>query len=217
MKTFKEVLEVESKKEYFIELQIFLDQEYQEKIIYPQREDIYNAIRICELEDVKVLILGQDPYHGPNQAHGLAFSVQKGVKIPPSLVNIFKEVQSDMEQEVNDHGDLTYLARQGVCLLNTVFTVPASTPNGHAKKGWEQFSDAIIDACNQREKPMVFILWGKNAISKAKYIDQTKHCVLTSVHPSPLSAYRGFFGSKPFSKANEFLIQHHQEPIHWGK
>lgn len=217
MKTFKEVLEIESKKEYFQQLQLFLDKEYEEKTIYPKREDIYNAIYACELEEAKVVILGQDPYHGQGQAHGLSFSVQEGVKIPPSLRNIFKEIVSDTGQEVNDHGNLDYLARQGVLLLNTVLTVPEGKPNSHAKKGWEKFTQAIIEACNQREEPMVFILWGNNAKEKLPFIDDTKHCVITSVHPSPLSASRGFLGSKPFSQTNDFLIKQGKTPIQWGK
>lgn len=212
---FKEILQKEYNQEYYKQLQTFVEKEYQTKTIYPPKEEIFRAIELSEYDDIKVVILGQDPYHQPGQANGLAFSVKKGVKVPPSLVNIYKELHDDLGCPIPNHGDLTAWARQGVLLLNNVLTVPESNANGHASKGWETFTLNIVKALNQREKPIVFILWGKNAMDKQKYIDTTKHLVLTSVHPSPLSSYRGFFGSKPFSKTNVFLKQQGMNPIDW--
>ena len=169
----------------------------------------------CDYEDVKVVILGQDPYHELHQANGLAFSVYPGVKIPPSLVNIYKELKDDVNTFIPNHGDLTKWAKQGVLLLNNVLTVEEGKANSHAGIGWEIFTLNIVKALNRREKPMVFILWGNNARSKKQYIDTSRHLVLESAHPSPLSAHRGFFGSKPFSKANDFLIKNNMTPIDW--
>lgn len=212
---FKEFVENEKEKSYFQELKEKVDLEYENHVVYPPKKDIFRCLNLTKYDDVKVVILGQDPYHEPSQANGLAFSVYPGVKVPPSLVNIFKECHDDVEIEIPNHGDLTEWAKQGVLLLNNVLTVREHQANSHRFFGWETFTLNTILYLNEREKPMVFILWGKNAIEKEKYIDQTKHLVLKSVHPSPLSCYRGFFGSKPFSKANEFLVANHIEPINW--
>lgn len=212
---FKEIIEAEFEKEYYKTLYKFIENEYKQKVIFPPKEEIFNALNLCELESVKVVILGQDPYHGINQANGLAFSVKKGERIPPSLLNIYKELNKDLELPIPKHGDLTSWAKQGVLLLNNVLTVEEGKANSHKGYGWETFTLNIVKAINEREKPLVFILWGNNAIEKKQYIDTDKHLVLTSVHPSPLSASRGFFGSKPFSKANEFLVANAIEPINW--
>lgn len=212
---FKEIIEAEFEKEYYKTLHKFIENEYKQKVIFPPKEEIFNALNLCELESVKVVILGQDPYHGINQANGLAFSVKKGERIPPSLLNIYKELNKDLELPIPKHGDLTSWAKQGVLLLNNVLTVEEGKANSHKGYGWETFTLNIVKAINEREKPLVFILWGNNAIEKKQYIDTDKHLVLTSVHPSPLSASRGFFGSKPFSKANEFLVANAIEPINW--
>ena len=196
MNRFKTIVEIESQKEYYQKLHKIIDQEYQTKTIYPPKQQIFRALNLCNFDDVKVVILGQDPYHEPHQANGLAFSVTKDVRIPPSL-------------------DLTYWAKQGVLLLNNVLTVEKGKANSHKGLGWETFTLNVVHYLNEREKPLVFILWGKNAIEKKKYID-SRHLVLTSVHPSPLSAYRGFFGSRPFSKTNEFLIKNGMTPIDWS-
>ena len=209
------VLKEEFEKDYYQKLRVFLKDEYANQTIYPNMYDIYNALRYCAREDVKVVILGQDPYHEPSQANGLAFSVYPGVKVPPSLVNIFKECHDDVGIDIPNHGDLTQWAKQGVLLLNNVLTVREHQANSHRFYGWETFTLNVIKYLNKREKPIVFILWGKNAIEKEKYIDTTRHLVLKSVHPSPLSSYRGFFGSKPFSKTNQFLIEHNIDPIDW--
>ena len=193
----------------------FDEKEYETKTIYPPKKQIFRALNLCDFDDVKVVILGQDPYHEPHQANGLAFSVTKDVRIPPSLVNIYKEIHDDLGLPIPNHGDLTYWAKQGVLLLNNVLTVERGKANSHKGLGWETFTLNIVRYLNEREKPLVFILWGKNAIEKKKYID-SRHLVLTSVHPSPLSAYRGFFGSRPFSKTNEFLIKNGMTPIDWS-
>ncbi len=185
------------------------------KVIYPPAEQVFNAFKQTEFAEVKVVILGQDPYHGAGQANGLAFSVNQGVKIPPSLVNIYKEIASDIGAVPPKHGDLTHWAQQGVLLLNTVLTVEASRANSHRQHGWEVFTDAVISSLNQAEQHIVFLLWGAPAQKKAALIDAQKHTILTAPHPSPLSAYRGFFGCKHFSRANEALIAHGQKPIIW--
>lgn len=215
MSKFKEMMDREFEKDYFCKLRDIVDKEYDSKTIFPPKDMIFRALDLCDYDDVKVVILGQDPYHEVNQANGLAFSVTKEVKIPPSLVNIYKELKDDLGIEIANHGDLTKWAKQGVLLLNNVLTVEEGKANSHKGLGWETFTLNVIRYLNEREKPLVFILWGKNAIEKKKYIDD-HHLVLTSVHPSPLSAYRGFFGSKPFSKANEFLIANEIEPIDWS-
>lgn len=196
-------------------LKAFLVQDYQETTVYPEMHHIWQAFEWTPYNEVKVVILGQDPYHGPNQAHGLSFSVLPNVKIPPSLANIYKELQSDLGIQPVHHGYLESWAKQGVLLLNTVLTVRKGQAHSHKGKGWEELTDAVIKKLSDREKPMVFILWGSPSIKKRALIDETKHIVLTSVHPSPLSAYRGFFGSKPFSKTNEALIKFGEEPINW--
>lgn len=205
----------EFKKDYYKQLYQFVKEEYSTHVIYPPSEDIFNALHLTPLKDVKVVILGQDPYHNVNQAHGLCFSVRPEVDIPPSLVNIYKELQEDLGCYVPNNGYLVKWARQGVLMLNTVLTVRAHQAASHQGKGWEQFTDAIIDAVNKENRPIVFILWGKPAQMKKKMLNNPKHLILEAPHPSPLSAYRGFFGSKPFSKTNDFLQEHGVEPIDW--
>jgi uracil-DNA glycosylase len=186
-------------------------------VIYPAEENIFNAFKFADIEQVRVVILGQDPYHGPNQAHGLAFSVNEHIKIPPSLVNIYKELATDIENfTVPEHGNLTAWAEQGVLLLNAVLTVPQGQANGHANMGWEIFTDNVISTINEQNTGCVFILWGAYAQKKGKNIDANKHCILKGPHPSPLSAYRGFFGCKHFSSANAWLVEHHKQSIDWG-
>lgn len=205
----------EFKKDYYKQLYQFVKEEYSTHVIYPPSEDIFNALHLTPLKDVKVVILGQDPYHNVNQAHGLCFSVRPEVDIPPSLVNIYKELQEDLGCYVPNNGYLVKWARQGVLMLNTVLTVRAHQAASHQGEGWEQFTDAIIDAVNKENRPIVFILWGKPAQMKKKMLNNPKHLILEAPHPSPLSAYRGFFGSKPFSKTNDFLQEHGVEPIDW--
>lgn len=202
-------------KGYYIKLRQFLISEYRSETVYPDMYDIYNALHYTAYKDVKVVILGQDPYHGPKQAHGLSFSVQPGVPAPPSLVNIFKELHDDLGCYIPNNGYLKKWADQGVLLLNASLTVRASQANSHSRIGWEKFTDRIIALLNEREDPVVFILWGKNAQSKQSLITNPRHYLIKSVHPSPLSAHAGFFGSKPFSKANQFLKSIGKEPIDW--
>lgn len=213
MTSWKEILEEEREKPYFQELTAFLDKEYAEKTIYPAREDIGSALRATPFDEVKVVILGQDPYHGPGQAHGMSFSVKPGVKIPPSLRNMFKELADDLGCPIPTTGYLESWAKQGVLLLNTVLTVRAGEANSHKGMGWEIFTDTLIQKLSNREKPIIFVLWGRPAQSKKKLIDTTKHVILESVHPSPLSASRGFFGSKPYSKINAQLQARGEKPI----
>lgn len=208
-------LETEMQEEYYQKLRGILIKEYKTRTIHPSMYDIFNAMHYTPYNKVKVVILGQDPYHGPNQAHGLSFSVLPGVEPPPSLVNIFKELHDDLGCTIPPHGCLKHWAEQGVLLLNTVLTVREHQANSHQGIGWERFTDHIIELLNQREQPMVFILWGRPAQSKQPMITNPHHLVLTSSHPSPLSAYRGFFGSRPFSKVNHFLTEHGMEPIDW--
>ena len=208
------ILEKEFEKDYYKNLRIFLNNEYSNQTIFPPAKDIYNALRITPYNEVKVLILGQDPYHEENQAHGLAFSVNKGIQIPPSLLNIYKELNSDLNTYIPDNGYLIKWAKQGVLLLNTVLTVEAHKANSHKGKGWEILTDAIISSLYNKEH-MVYILWGRNARNKTKLITNPNHLILESAHPSPLSAYNGFFGSKPFSKTNEYLIKNNLSPIDW--
>jgi uracil-DNA glycosylase len=210
-----EILADEFTKPYFLELQKFLEKEYQEYTIYPKKEDLFSALNLTPYEKTKVVILGQDPYHGPNQAHGLSFSVLPGVKQPPSLKNIFKELHTDLGCKIPNHGYLIKWAEQGVLMLNTVLTVRESKPNSHKKKGWERFTDQVIKALNQRQQPIVFLLWGKHAQAKKALITQSHHLILEAAHPSPLSARNGFFGSKPFSKINQFIVDHGGEEIDW--
>ena len=213
--SWDEILKDEFKKEYYLKLRQFLKEEYHTKTIYPDMNNIFNALRYTAYEDVKAVILGQDPYHGPNQAHGLCFSVQKGVAPPPSLQNIFKELSSDLGIEIPKTGELTPWTKQGVMLLNTVLTVRAGQANSHKGMGWEIFTDRVIEILNQREKPIVFLLWGTPAKAKAKLITNPNHYILSAVHPSPLSAYNGFFGCRHFSKTNEILRSLGEEEIDW--
>lgn len=212
-----EVLDEEFAKPYYKELREFLKQAYRSERVFPPMEDIYNALRVTGYADTKVVILGQDPYHGPGQAHGLSFSVRHGVQPPPSLVNIFKEMETDIGCQRPNHGCLLGWAEQGVLLLNTTLTVAQGRPKSHAGHGWETLTDAIIQHLSERQTPLVFILWGAHAQSKVKLIDTTRHHIIKSPHPSPLSATRGFFGSRPFSRANAYLIQDGLEPIDWCK
>ncbi len=206
----------EFKKEYYLKLREFLKSEYSSKRIFPSMYDIYNAFRYTSYSDVKAVILGQDPYHGVGQAHGLCFSVNEGVTPPPSLVNIYKELQSDIGLEIPVSGSLVKWAQNGVLLLNSVLTVREGCAGSHRNKGWETFTDSVISMLNNREKPMVFILWGNYAKNKAGLITSKQHLVLTAAHPSPLSAFNGFFGCKHFSKTNEFLKSNGIEPINWA-
>ncbi len=203
-----DILAEEFRKEYYLRLRQILKQEYRTQTIYPSMYDLFNALRLTPCSQVKVVILGQDPYHGPGQAHGLSFSVQKGVPVPPSLQNIFKELQSDLGVTPPHHGCLEAWARNGVLLLNTVLTVRAGRPNSHRGIGWETFTDAVIQKLNERDQPMVFLLWGANARAKAPLLTNPNHLVLTAAHPSPFSANSGFFGCRHFSKATRFLNQH---------
>lgn len=209
------LLEDEFKKEYYLNLRQFLLNEYRTRTIYPNMYDIFNAMHFTNYKDVKVVILGQDPYHGANQAHGLSFSVKPGVPAPPSLMNIYKELNSDLGCFIPNNGYLKKWSDQGVMLLNTALTVREGQANSHHNMGWEHFTDKIISLLNDREDPIVFILWGSNAQSKLNLINNPRHYIIKSVHPSPLSAHRGFFGSKPFSKANKFLASIGKKPIDW--
>ena len=213
--SWQTILTDEFEKEYYQKLRNFLKKEYTTQKIHPDMYHIYEALELTPYEKVKVVILGQDPYHGVNQAHGLSFSVQPGVKIPPSLNNIYKELQSDLGISPVKHGNLVSWAKQGVLLLNTVLTVREGQAYSHRGKGWEILTDKIIEKLNELEKPIVFILWGKPAQEKMKMIDKSRHIILTSAHPSPLSAHRGFLGSKPFSKTNDALMALGETPIDW--
>ena len=214
--SWKNALEEEFSKAYMLELKHFLRAEKdQGKVIYPHSSNWFHALETTPLDEVKVVILGQDPYHQPHQAHGLCFSVQAGVKVPPSLVNIYKELQSDLAIEPVNHGYLESWATQGVLLLNAVLTVEDSRANAHQGKGWEQFTDKIIETVNERCEHVVFMLWGSHAQKKGAMIDTKRHLVLKAPHPSPLSAYRGFLGCQHFSKANHYLVEHNKTAINW--
>lgn len=213
--SWKEVLKDEFTKEYFVELKRFLIEEKQNYTIYPKGSDMFNAFSYTPFDDVKVVIIGQDPYHGANQAHGLAFSVLDGVAFPPSLRNIFQELNSDIGCPTPKSGNLSSWAKQGVFLINTVLSVREGQAHSHAKHGWEIFTDSVIKKISDKKQNVVFILWGSPAIAKSKLIDSSKHHIITSPHPSPLSSYRGFFGSKPFSKTNEFLASRGIAKIEW--
>ena len=215
--SWDEVLKGEFEKDYYLKLREFLKAEYGSRVIYPDMYDIFNALKYTSFADTRAVIIGQDPYHGPGQAHGLCFSVKKGVPLPPSLVNIYKEITDDLGVTMPQHGELTGWAKQGVLLLNTVLTVRAGQPNSHKDKGWEIFTDRVISELNRKETPVVFLLWGANAEKKARVITNPIHKKLITVHPSPLSAYRGFFGCRHFSKANEILISSGQPPIKWDE
>ena len=211
------ILADEWSKPYYRQLHDFLKSEYSKTRIYPDMYDIFNALRYTSFENTRAVIIGQDPYHGPGQAHGLCFSVKKGVPLPPSLINIYKEITDDLGVAMPQHGELTGWARQGVLLLNTVLTVRAGQPNSHKDKGWEIFTDRVISELDRKETPVVFLLWGANAEKKARVITNPIHKKLITVHPSPLSAYRGFFGCRHFSKANKILSESGQEPIKWDE
>lgn len=213
--SWDELLKEEFDKEYYLNLRQFLKQEYSSKTIYPNMYDIYNALKLTDYNDIKVVIIGQDPYHGPNQAHGLCFSVKKGVVPPPSLKNIYKELHDDIGFVIPNHGELTQWAEQGVLLLNATLTVQAGLAASHKGKGWEILTDKIIEIVNQRETPVVFLLWGGFARAKKALITNKNHLVLECAHPSPLSAYNGFFGCKHFSKTNEFLVSKGIDPVNW--
>lgn len=212
---WEEALKGEFKKPYYKELYYFIKNEYETKQIFPPFEDLFSAFHFTALKDVKVVILGQDPYHNDGQAHGLSFSVKPEVAIPPSLLNIYKELQADLGTYIPDNGYLFKWAKQGVFLLNAVLTVRAHNAASHSNKGWEKFTDAVIEILNKEDRPIVFLLWGRFAKEKAKMLNNPKHLVLTAAHPSPLSAYNGFFACKHFSKTNEFLTKNNIEPIDW--
>lgn len=214
--SWKKLLEPEFEKEYMHELEAKLRVEYQAKVIYPRPADIFAAFNLTSFDKIKVVIIGQDPYHGPNQAHGLCFSVQPGIKVPPSLANIYKELQSDLGLNMPKHGCLKSWAENGVLLLNALLTVEDGKPMSHKNFGWEKFTDHVIDLINEKKENIVFMLWGSPAHSKAKNVDPQKHYVLKSVHPSPLSSYRGYFGCKHFSLCNQFLESKGIKPVDWS-
>lgn len=213
--SWKQILSAEFEKDYFRQLTDFVRNEYRSTTVYPPGKLIFNAFNLCPFEQVKVVIIGQDPYHGPGQAHGLCFSVNDNVPFPPSLRNIFKEIQDDLGKPIPESGNLTRWAKQGVLLLNATLTVRAHQAGSHQRRGWEEFTDAAIRALAEQREHLVFILWGAYAQKKGAFIDRSRHLVLTSVHPSPLSAHNGFFGNRHFSRANEYLQQHGQPPIEW--
>ncbi len=210
-----EALKPEFQKPYYTKLFQFVKKEYDERQIFPPSDDIFNAFHLTPLSEVKVVIIGQDPYHNVGQAHGLCFSVKPDVDIPPSLVNIYKELQDDLGCKIPNNGYLVKWAKQGVLMLNTVLTVRAHEANSHRGKGWEEFTDAAIEVLNKQDRPIVFILWGSPAQTKKKMLNNPNHLILTAPHPSPLSAYRGFFGSKPFSQTNKFLQKNGLKEIDW--
>jgi uracil-DNA glycosylase len=213
--SWKEVLAAEFEKPYFLALAQFVKSQYQSKVVYPKGSDIFRAFELSTFQHTKVVIIGQDPYHGAGQAHGLCFSVPEGEKIPPSLKNIYKELNSDLGIPISKSGNLSHWANQGVLLLNATLTVEAGMAGSHQKKGWEEFTDSVIEALSIQKKHLVFLLWGAYAIKKGSKIDTSKHLVLSAAHPSPLAAYNGFFGCKHFSATNQYLIAHHQNPIQW--
>lgn len=213
--SWKEVLNEEFNQEYFLKLASFVKEEYKSKRIFPPADKIFNAFNLCSFNDVKVVIIGQDPYHGEGQANGLSFSVNDGIRIPPSLINIYKELKSDLGIDPPNSGNLERWSKQGVLLLNATLTVQKSTPNSHQGKGWEKFTDAVIKQISDRKENVVFILWGAYAKKKGEVINRNKHFVIESPHPSPFSADRGFFGSKPFSKTNSYLTKNNLKAINW--
>ena len=215
MTTWNEILAEEMQKDYYQELQAFVQKRRAEVRVFPEEKNVFTALELTPFESVKVVILGQDPYHGFGQAHGLSFSVQKGIPLPPSLKNIYKELQEDIGGGLPTEGDLSHWAKQGVLLLNTVLTVEEGNANSHKGMGWERLTNRLIESLNELKHPVIFILWGKLAQDKEKLIINPNHVILKAPHPSPLSAYRGFFGSKPFSRVNDILIQQGQTPIRW--
>lgn len=214
--SWDQILADEFKKEYYLKLREFLKIEYGTRVIFPPMNDIFNSLKLADYNNLKVVIIGQDPYHEPNQAHGLAFSVRKGNTIPPSLKNIYKEIENDLGIAPPSHGELTKWARQGVLLLNNALTVRSGAANSHRGMGWEQFTDAVIQKVNRKPEPVVYMLWGANAREKSRLINNPNHLILTAAHPSPLSAYNGFFGCRHFSKANEFLKKNGIPEIDWS-
>ena len=213
--SWNDLINQELKKEYFKKLLFFLKDEYSSQKIYPQKSLIFNAFKLCTFKNLRVIIIGQDPYHGDNQAHGLSFSVSKDVKIPPSLLNIFKEIKNDIGKDIPKCGNLEYLAKQGVLLLNSVLTVRYGKPGSHSNKGWELFSDSVIKYISLNSKNNVFILWGSYAQKKEKFINKNNHLILRSSHPSPFSAYLGFFNNNHFSKCNSYLKSYNKQEIMW--
>lgn len=213
--SWKEALQEEFDKPYFEELTSFVREEYKSKKVFPQPKDIFRAFDLCPFNKVKVVIIGQDPYHGPNQAHGLCFSVNQGVPVPPSLINIYKEIKEDVGGEIPNHGNLEHWAKQGIFLLNAILSVVAGMPTSHQNKGWETFTDEVIRVIAEKKEHVVFMLWGAYAQGKEWMIDDSKHLILKAPHPSPLSAHRGFLGCKHFSKANEYLRANNLEKIKW--
>lgn len=213
--SWKHILKDEFEKDYFTRLAGFVKDEYRTTTVYPPGGLIFNAFNLCPFDNVKAVIIGQDPYHGPNQAHGLCFSVRDGVDFPPSLVNIFKEIESDLGYKPLRTGNLERWASQGVLLLNATLTVRAHAAGSHQKKGWEEFTDSVISHLNREKQNLVFFLWGAYAQKKGESIDRSRHLVLESVHPSPLSASRGFFGNKHFSRCNSYLSEHGKDPVNW--
>lgn len=213
--SWKKILSDEFGKEYFKTLTEFVRSEYRHGIVYPPPKHIFHAFDLCPFDKVEVVILGQDPYHGPGQANGLCFAVGEGIRLPPSLQNIFKEIESDIGPLKSRTGDLERWAKQGVLLLNATLTVKAHKAGSHQGRGWEQFTDAVIRELSEKREHLVFILWGNYAKAKGAHIDRSKHCVIESPHPSPFSAMSGFFGSKPFSKANAYLRTHRKQPVDW--
>tara|TARA_Y100000589_G_C27000351_1_gene566459 strand:+ start:77 stop:742 length:666 start_codon:yes stop_codon:yes gene_type:complete len=213
--SWNDLINQELKKEYFKKLSLFLKDEYSSQKIYPQKSLIFNAFKLCTFKNLRVIIIGQDPYHGDKQAHGLSFSVSKDVKIPPSLLNIFKEIKNDIGKDIPKYGNLEYLAKQGVLLLNSVLTVRHGKPGSHSNKGWELFSDSVIKYISLNSKNNVFILWGAYAQKKEKFINKNNHLILRSSHPSPFSAYLGFFNNNHFSKCNSYLKSYNKQEIMW--
>ncbi|MFM9280638.1 uracil-DNA glycosylase [Paenibacillus jiagnxiensis] len=211
-----EALKEELEKAYFNDLRYKLAREYKQYEVYPPKEDLFSALKLTSYSGTKAVILGQDPYHGPGQAHGLSFSVRPGVRVPPSLQNIYKELHSDLGVSVPNHGYLVHWAEEGVLMLNNVLTVRRGQPQSHQGIGWERFTDTVVEELNQRSQPAVFILWGSHAQKKGAFIDKNKHLVIESSHPSPFAAHRGFFGSRPFSRTNAFLTEHGMQPIDWA-
>ena len=215
MNRFKTIVEIESQKEYYQKLHQIIEKEYETKTIYPPKQEIFRALNLCDFDDVKVVILGQDPYHGPGQAQGYSFSVPSNFPLPPSLQNMYKELENEYQTPVHRTGDLTDWAKQGVLLMNTILTVEEHKPLSHQDMGWQNFTNEALRWINEKDGPVVFLLWGAKAIQAKKLLTNPKHLILTSPHPSPLSAYRGFFGNNHFKLANEYLVKNNETPIQW--
>ena len=215
MNRFKTIVEIESQKEYYQKLHQIIEKEYETKTIYPPKQQIFRALNLCDFDDIKVVILGQDPYHGPGQAQGYSFSVPSNFPLPPSLQNMYKELENEYQTPVHRTGDLTDWAKQGVLLMNTILTVEEHKPLSHQDMGWQNFTNEALRWINEKDGPVVFLLWGAKAIQAKKLLTNPKHLILTSPHPSPLSAYRGFFGNNHFKLANEYLVKNNETPIQW--